>query len=141
MSRPAISSGLRLDAPTSSLVADGRAEIGEQAEVLAQAEDGLLGAQLALQLVVFPVADGAEQHRVGFLGELERGFGQRMAMRLVGRAADQGRFHFELRSSDVEHADGLGDDFGADAITGKDCDFHELVLKRSGNGFRRSTGG
>ena len=71
------------------LVADRRAEVGEQAEVLAQAEDRLLGAQRALELVVLPVADGAEQHRVGRSGQRQRGLGQRVAMRLVGGTADQ----------------------------------------------------
>ena len=109
------------------LVADRRAEVGEQAEVLAQAQDGLLGAQRALELVVLPVADGAEQHGVGFLGQLQRGFGQRMAVGFVGGAADQRGFHLELQVERFEHADGLGDDFGADAVTGEDCDFHDVV--------------
>ena len=46
-------------------------------------------------------------------------------MRLIGGATDQGRFLFELQVEHVEHAQGLFDDFGADAITGEDCDFHE----------------
>ena len=65
---------------------------------------------------------------VGFLGQLQRGVGQRVAVRLVGGAADQGGFHLELQVERVEHLDGLGDDFGADAVTGKDCDFHDLVF-------------
>ncbi len=97
MSRPATSSGFRLEACRQLLVADGRAEVGEQAQVLAQAQDGLLGAQRALELVVLPVADGAEQDGVGLLGQLERGFGQRMAVRLVGGAAD--RRGFQSRTS------------------------------------------
>jgi hypothetical protein len=95
MSRPEINSGLRLEAPTNSLVADGWTEVGEQAQVLAQAEDGLLRAQRAVELVVLPVAHGAEEHRVGVHRELQRGLGQRMAVGLVGRAAHQGRFHFD----------------------------------------------
>jgi hypothetical protein len=124
MSRPATSSGLRLDACHQLLVADGRAEVGEQAQVLAQAQDGLLGAQRAVQLVVLPVAHGAEQHGVGGLGQLQRGFGQRVAVGLVGGAADQGGFHLELQVQHVEDLDGLGDDFGADAVTRQDCDLH-----------------
>ena len=45
------------------LVADGGTEVGEQAQGLAQAENGLLGAQRAVQRVVLPVAHGAEQER------------------------------------------------------------------------------
>ncbi|MDQ0587100.1 hypothetical protein QFZ47_001209 [Variovorax paradoxus] len=127
MSRPEISSGLRLEAPHQLLVADGGAEIGEQAEVLAQAENGLLRAQRAVELVVLPVADGTEQHRVGFLGKLERGFGQRVAVGLVGRAADQCRFHLEREVERVEHANGFGHYFGADAVTRENCDFHDWI--------------
>ena len=51
-----------------------------------------------------------------------------MAKRVVGGAADQGRFHLELQVEGVQDFDGFGDDFGADAITGEDCDFHEDAL-------------
>jgi hypothetical protein len=50
-----------------------------------------------------------------------------MAMCLVGRAADQRSFHFEREVERVEHADGFGHDFGADAVTRENCDFHKLV--------------
>ena len=69
------------------LVADGGAEVGEQAQGLAQAEDGLLGAQRTVQRVVLPVAHGAEQDGVGFLRQLERGGRQRMAGGFIAGAA------------------------------------------------------
>ena len=103
MSSPATSSGFRLDACGELLVADRRAEVGEQPEVLAQAEDGLLGAQRALELVVLPVADRAEQHRVGRLRELERGLGQRVAVRLVGGTADRRLFELERQLQRAQH--------------------------------------
>ena len=109
------------------LVADGGAEIGKQAQVLAQAQDGLLWAQRAVELVVLPVAHGAEQDGVGLLGEIQRGFGQRVAGRVVGGAAHRGFFHFELEVERFEHLDGFSDDFGADAVTGENCDFHGSV--------------
>ena len=130
MSRPGDQFRLQAGGADQLLVADRRAEVGEQAQVLAQAQDGLLGAQRALQLVVLPVADGAEQHGVGFLGQLERGIGQRMAVGLVGGAADQGGFHLELQVEDVEDLDGLGDDLGADAVARQNCDFHVFVSQR-----------
>src|SRR5437764_9772532 len=105
-------------------VADGRTEVGEQAQVLAQSQDRLLGTELALQLVVLPVADGAEQHGVGLLGELQRGLGQRMAVAVVRDAADIGYFQLELQVEDLEDLDGLIDDLRADAVAGEDCDFH-----------------
>src|SRR5947199_69324 len=75
-----------------------------------------------LERVVLPVADGTEQHRVGGLRQLQRRFGQRMAMRLVGGTADQRLFGFELQVERAEHAQGLGDDLGADAVAWKNRD-------------------
>ena len=88
-------------------IADRRAEIGEQAEVFAQAQNGLLGAQRAIELVVFPVAHRAEQHGVGVLGQLERGVGQRVAVRLVGCAADQCGFGFKFQVENFQNLDGF----------------------------------
>jgi hypothetical protein len=48
-----------------------------------------------------------------------------VAKGVIRRASDQGGFHLELQVEDVQDFDGFGDDFGADAITGEDCDFHE----------------
>ncbi|MPN05572.1 hypothetical protein SDC9_152823 [bioreactor metagenome] len=116
--------GLEAGCTDQLLVADRRAEVGKQAQALAQAEDGLLGAQRAVELVVLPVAHGAEQDRVGFLGQLEGGLGQRVAVRVVGGAADEGRFHLQIQVQGVEHLHCFCDDFRADAITGQNCDFH-----------------
>ena len=112
------------------LVADGRAEVGEEAQVLAQAQDGLLGAQRALELVVFPVAYGTEEDGVSGLGQVECGLGQGVTCGLVGGATHGRSLHLELEVENLEDLDGLGDDFGADAITGQDCDFHERELRR-----------
>ncbi len=114
------------------LVADRGTEVGEELQMLAQTEDRLLGPQRALELVVLPVADGAEQHRVGLAGELERGIGQGVAMRLVGRTADGGLLHLELQVERVEHLQRLGDDLGADAVAGQDCDLHESISLLAG---------
>ena len=42
-------------------------------------------------------------------------------------AADQGLLEFEIQVQGLEHLDRLGDDFGADAVTGENCDFHGSV--------------
>ncbi|MCY1367483.1 hypothetical protein D9M69_544200 [compost metagenome] len=94
--------------------------------MFAKAQDGLLGAQGAVELVVLPVADGAEQDGVGSLGQVECGLGQWMAVCLVGGAAHQGRFHFEGEVECLEYLDRFGHDFGADAVTRENCDFHEM---------------
>jgi hypothetical protein len=110
---------LRLEAGSVGqlLVADRRTEVGEQAQVLAQSQDGLLRTELALQLVVLPVAHGAEQHGIGPLRQLERGLRQRMAVPVIGQPADVGEFQLELEVQDLQDLDGLVDDFGADAIS------------------------
>ena len=105
------------------LVTDGGAEVGKQAQILAQTQNGLLRAQRTVQRVVFPVAHGTKQHSIGRLGQLERGIGQRVAKCVVGGTADQGGFHLERQVQHVQHLDGLGHDFRADAVTGQDCDF------------------
>ena len=46
------------------LVANGRAEVGKQAHVFAQAQNGLFGAQRTVEFVVFPIAHSAKQHGV-----------------------------------------------------------------------------
>ena len=47
-------------------------------------------------------------------------------MGLIGGTTDQGGFHFQRQVQDLEDLDGLCDDFGADAVTGKNCDFHDF---------------
>ena len=125
MSSPATSSGFRLEACGQLRIADRRAQVGEQAELLAQAQDGLLGAQRALELVVLPVADGAEQHRVGGLAPAPA------SLRAADGRAPRRRRRRPARSpisklqvERVEHLDRLGDDLGADAVAGQDCDLH-----------------
>ena len=56
-------------------VTNGRAEVGEQAQVLAQAQNGLFGAQVALQVVVFPVTHRTKQDGISFLGQFQGGGG------------------------------------------------------------------
>src|SRR3990167_4038610 len=119
--------GLEAGGTDQLLVADGGAEVGEQAQVLAQPQNGLLGAELALQLIVLPVAHGAEQHSVGFFGQLQGGFGQGVAMGVVGHAAHQCGFHFQREVQGLEHLDGFGHDFGTNAVTRQYCDLHKLL--------------
>jgi hypothetical protein len=109
-------------------IANGGAEVGEQPEIFAQAQDRLLGAERPVELVVFPVADRAEQHRIGVFGELQSCLGQRVAEGLVSRATDQCRLGFKLQVQNVQNLDGFGDDFGANAITRQNCNFHFYYL-------------
>ena len=117
--------GLEAGSAYQFLVADGRSEVGVQAQRLAQTQNRLLGAQVALQHIVLPVAHGAKQHRVGFFSERQCGGRQRVAVFFVGRAAHVGRFHFKRQPQRTQHLDRFGHDFGTDAVTGEDGDFHK----------------
>ena len=44
---------------------------------------------------------------------------------LGGGAADRGGLELEAEIQGLEDLDGLVDDFGANAVTGKNCDFHD----------------
>ncbi len=85
-------------------VADGWAQIGEQLEVLAQAEQARLGTRLVRHRIPFRPADRAEQNRVGGerLGHVR--FRDRLAMRVIGAAADQALFGLEAAVELLVHA-------------------------------------
>ena len=70
-------------------IADRRSQIGEKLQVLAQAQQPRLGAHLIGHPVPFRPADRAEQHGVGGkrLGHVR--FGNRLAVGVIGRAADE----------------------------------------------------
>ena len=55
-----------------------------------------------------------------------------MAVRLVGRAADEGVLGLEAQVERAEDALGLGDDLGADAVAGEDRDLHRRASARRG---------
>jgi hypothetical protein len=103
------------------------AQVGEEAERLADAEDPLLGPRRARQRVPLGATDGPEQHGVGALREREGGLGKWTLRGVEARAADQRRAGLDgkpFAPEDVEHADGLADDFRTDAVTRQDGDFH-----------------
>jgi hypothetical protein len=106
------------------LVADGRAEVCEQSQVLAQAENRLFRAQWPVQRVVLPVSHGAKQDGIGLPGQLQCAVGQRMAVGLIGSATNQRRLGLEGQAQGFKHLDGLCNNFLADAVTRQYRDFH-----------------
>ena len=104
-------------------VADGGAQVGEQVEVLAQAQQAGLGADLVGHLVPFGPADGAEDDGVGGLRLGQRLVRQRHAVLVDGGAADQAGLGLELRLALlVEEGNqplDLGHHLRADAVAGK----------------------
>ena len=56
--------GLQTGSANQFFVTNGGTKVGEQAEVFAQAQNGLFWAQGTLEFVVFPIAYGAKQNGI-----------------------------------------------------------------------------
>ena len=102
-------------------VADRRAEIGEETEVLAQAQEPRLGTGLVGYLLPFWAANRGEQHGVGSHRPRHGLVGDRLAMRVVGGAADEILLAFEPGAAVMgveprDHRLQLGHDLLADAV-------------------------
>ena len=95
MSRPSTTSRLSEEASASARIADRRAQIGVEREVLAQSQQPGLGTHVIGHAVPFRSADGAKQHRVGGFGARHVGLADRLAMGVVGAAADEALFDLE----------------------------------------------
>ena len=104
-------------------IADGGPEIGEQLHVLAQPQQAGFGPHLVGHLVPFRPADRAEQHGVGGERLAHVLFRDRLAMRVVGRAADQPFIGLEagveLGIHDGDQLLHLAHRLGADAVAGE----------------------
>ena len=105
-------------------VADRRPEIGEQAEILAQAQEPGLRALVVGHRVPFRSADGAEQDGVRRLRALHGCVGDGDAMRVIRGPADQVGLRLEAGDAALaEPADELlhlADHFRADAVAGQE---------------------
>jgi hypothetical protein len=75
---------------------------------------------VARGVVPFGTADGTEEHRIGALAALQRLGGQCLSGGVDRGTADQQLLEREFMSplarDRTEHADALGDHFGADAV-------------------------
>ncbi len=96
-----------------------RAQIGEELERLAQAEDRLFGTQRALEPVAVGIADRAEQDRVGTCGERQRLGRQRMAGGAIGGTADQTVLERQPEIERLQHAPRFDRHFGTDSVARK----------------------
>ena len=139
MSRPSTRSRFSDEASDQRRIADGRAQIGEEAEILAQAQQARLGAHVVGNAVPFRPADGGQQHGVGALGQRHVGFADRLAMRVIGGAADEALLRLEGGDAGcAQKGDellGLGHDFRADAVAGQKKELvggHEILSQSCG---------
>ena len=112
-----------------------RPQVGEEAELLAQPQQGrAFGAFfLGNRRVAIRQTDRAKQDGVGFFAERERGLRQGLAGRVNARPADGGFGKFQRETKflfgGAQNLDGFTHDFGADAVAGEDCDvetFHKI---------------
>ena len=102
-------------------MADGGPQVGEQAEILAQAQQPGLGPHLVGHVGPLRAADGAEHHGVRGAGPVHVGIADGGAMRVVGAAADEARPRLEARDPGLaepgQHLLDFGHHLGADAVT------------------------
>ncbi len=97
-----------------------RAQVGEEAHPLAQAEQALLGARgVGIRRVPFGTADRAQQDGVGVAAGREDLIGERGAVLVDRRPADQALVELELAERLEQGARGA-DDLGADPVAGQD---------------------
>ncbi len=103
-------------------IADGRAQVGEEVQLLPKLQDPRLGPDLESDLVPLRPADRAEDDGIGRLGLGQRRIGQRRAVLVDGDATDQGRLGGELGLGllvqEGENALDLDHDLGTDAVAG-----------------------
>ncbi len=105
-----------------------RTQVRKEAKFLAQAQDGLLRAQMAFQVVAGEIAHGAEQDRLGRARDVQRFGGKRMAMLVVGRAADVALDQLQARKVELlEHPHRLLGDLGTDPVSCKNRDAHVVL--------------
>ena len=99
------------------------AQVGVEAEALAQAEQPLLGARRArVGRVPLRPADGGEQDGVGALAGGERLVGQRRAVGVDRGAAERVLLEGEVVGDGGEHLERRGEDLRADPVAGEGDD-------------------
>ncbi|CAI8422948.1 MAG: Uncharacterised protein [Rhodospirillaceae bacterium] len=108
---------------------DRRAQVGEQLEILAQAQQAALGAQREIERIVLRATHRTEQHTIGGEGLVHDRVGDRGAIGVVGGTANLILGDVDLEATvvaePVDHAPDFGHHFLPDAITGE----HENILR------------
>ena len=101
-------------------------------------EGGALGLLLGREFFPLRAADGTEENGVGLGADFQRGVREGLAVVIDAGAADVG---FRVGEGEVflpgdvfEHAQGLGHDFGANVVSGKDGELE--CGHRNRNGYR-----
>jgi hypothetical protein len=112
-----------------------RADVREEAQLLAHGQQAALGAVRGVGVVPLGAAHGAQQDGVRRLARLDRVGRERVARLVDGDAPQQclavRELVVERGGHGVEHQAGCADDLGADAVAGEGCDLglHDSVLR------------
>ena len=108
-------------------VEDGGAQVGEQFQFRAQAQQAAFRAHGIVQRFPLRAADGAQQHGIGLLAQLQRGVGEGRAGSVEGHASDQRLFGLDLEAvvllERIQHLEGFRHDFRTNAVARQYCDF------------------
>ena len=108
-------------------IADGGPQIREKPQILAQTQEPSLGPLRIGNLVPFRAAHRAEKDGIRSFRLFHGGVRDRLAMGVIGAAADEILLDFELSAAGLaepcDHAFDLGHDLGADAVAGKEKQF------------------
>jgi hypothetical protein len=103
-----------------------RPQVGKAAKLLPNLQQAGFGALVGRQGVELVVAHRAQQDGVGFEAGGDGRLGQRRSFGGDGDAADQGFGEAEVVAAELgdslENFNGFAGDFGADAVSGEDCD-------------------
>ena len=104
-------------------IADGRTQIGEEGQILAQAQKARLGAHIIGNGIPFGAAHRAEQNSVSRHGQGHMLFADRLAMGIIGRAAHKAALEIEAGKPSLAHEGrnllDFGHDFGANPVAGQ----------------------
>ncbi len=127
MSRPSTSSRFSEERVGERRIADRRAQIGEEREILAQTQKARFRPHVIGHVVPFRPADRTEDDGVGGIRLGHRLLGDRHFMRVVANAADESFLGVEagdaLRVEEIDQPLHLGHHFGADAVAGEQQEF------------------
>ena len=127
MSRPDDHFGLERGRVFQRIEAHRRAQVREQLEILAQAQEAALGFLVERIVVPFGPADRAEQHRVRRMRELHRGFADGVAFGVERGAAHERVLDLEFEPAVLghpgQHAFGLGHHLRSDTVAGQHQNF------------------
>ena len=106
-------------------IQNGRAQISKQIQVFTDGQQAAFRAQRTVEIVVLRRTDCTKQDRIGVTAKVLREFWIRMAVFVIGFAAQRCIFVADIQTlfdKFVEYTDGFCNDFRANAVAAQDSD-------------------